>query len=73
MLDNLFSSPRMCARINSSWLRGPIDEFLKHLAGQRYSRGTMRLCSYRLLSLGEFMAQQGVNDLVAVPAWIDPY
>lgn len=73
MLDSLFSSQRACARINGSWLREPIDAFLRHLAGQQYSRGTMRLGSYRLLSLGEFMAQQGVRDLAAVPEWIEPF
>ena len=33
----------------------------------------MRLLSYRLLSLGEFMARHGIGELAAVPAWIDPY
>jgi len=33
----------------------------------------MRLCSYRLLAFGEFMARQGVGDLAALPAWIDPF
>src|SRR3954470_19302286 len=73
MLDSFHSSPRACARISRSWLREPIDAFLKHLAAQHYSRGTMRLCSYRLLAFGEFMARQGVGDLAALPAWIDPF
>ena len=54
-------------------MRKPIDAFLKHLAAQRYSQGTLRLCSYRLLAFGEFMARQGVGDLAALPAWIDPF
>jgi integrase/recombinase XerD len=73
MLESLLSSPEACARIGSSWLRQPIDEFLMHLAAQRYSRGTMRVCSYQLLAFGEFLAQQGIRDLVALPAWIEPF
>jgi len=73
MLDSLLSNPRARARISGSWLRGPIEDCLKHLAEQRYSQGTMRLLSYRLLSLGEFMGRQEVCELAAVPTWIDPY
>src|ERR1700674_4009787 len=73
MLESLLSSPEACARIGSSWLRQPIDEFLMHLAAQRYSRGTMRVCSYQLLAFGEFLAQQGVFDLTVLPVWIGPF
>lgn len=73
MLDDLFSNEKMRARCCRSWLRKPIEEFLNHLAAQRYSRGTMRVCSYRLLSLGEFTARQGVNNIVSLPEWIDPF
>lgn len=73
MLDTLLSNQRGRARIHGSWLREPIDDLLKDMAGQRYSEGTMRLLSYRLLSLDEFMARQGVRELAAVPEWIDRY
>jgi integrase/recombinase XerD len=73
MLDALFINARMQARCRRSWLREPIDDFVTELAGQGYSRSTLRLGSYRLLALGEFMARQGVKDVVALPAWIAPF
>ena len=73
MLESVLSSPEAHARIGRSWLRKPIDDFLMHLAEHRYSRGTMRVCSYQLLAFGEFLAQQGILDLAIMPAWIDPF
>jgi site-specific recombinase XerD len=73
MLESVLSSPEAHARIGRSWLRKPINDFLMHLAEHRYSRGTMRVCSYQLLAFGEFLAQQGVLDLAIMPAWIDPF
>jgi integrase/recombinase XerD len=73
MLESLLSSPKASARIGRSWLRKPIDDFLMHLAEQRYSRGTMRVCSYQLLAFGEFLAQQGIRDLAVLPEWIVPF
>lgn len=72
MLD-LFSNEWMRTRCCRSWLREPIDDFLKHLAAQRYNRSTLRLCSFRLLAFGEFTARQGVHDLVSLPQWIEPF
>jgi integrase/recombinase XerD len=73
MLESLLSSPEAHARIGRSWLRKPIDDFLMHLAEQRYSRGTMRTCSYQLLAFGEFLTQQGICDLKVIPVWIGPF
>jgi site-specific recombinase XerD len=73
MLESLLSNPEACARISRSWLREPIDDFLMHLAAQRYSQGTMRLCSSQLLAFGEFLTRQGIRDLVVLPEWIDPF
>jgi integrase/recombinase XerD len=73
MLEGLLSSPEACARIDRSWLRQPIDAFLRHLAAQRYSRGTLRVCSYQLLAFGEFLAQQGIRDLAVLPEGVDPF
>jgi integrase/recombinase XerD len=73
MLESVLFTPNAHARIGRSWLRQPIDSFLLHLAEQRYSRGTMRVCSYQLLAFGEFLAQQGVFDLAVLPVWIGPF
>ena len=73
MLESVLPSPRASARIERSWLRQPIDDFLMHLAACRYSRGTMRDCSYQLLAFGEFLERQGISDLAVLPKWIDPY
>jgi site-specific recombinase XerD len=73
MLDELFSSPRARARSSRSWLRGPIEDFLKHLAAQRYNRSTLRVCSYSLLAFGEFTAAQGIRQTAALPQWVDPF
>jgi integrase/recombinase XerD len=73
MLESVLSSPKAHARIGRSWLRKPIDDFLMHLSGERYSPGTMRVCSYQLLAFGEFLAQQGISDVMAIPLWIGPY
>lgn len=73
MLDDLFANARMQTRCRQSWLREPIDEFLKHLAERNYNRNTLRQCSYHLLSLGEFAARQDVKDVAALPQWIEPF
>jgi integrase/recombinase XerD len=73
MLESVLFTPNAHARISRSWLREPIDHFLLHLAEQRYSRGTMRVCSYQLLAFGEFLAQQGIFDLTVLPLWIGPF
>ena len=73
MLDDLFSSPRARARSRRSWLREPIDDYLEHLAAQRFNRSTLRLSSYSLLSFGEFTATQGVRQFASLPQWVDPF
>ena len=73
MLESVLSSPKAHARIGRSWLRKPIDDFLMRLSEERYSPGTMRVCSYQLLAFGEFLAQQGISDVMAIPLWIGPY
>jgi site-specific recombinase XerD len=73
MLEKLLSSPEACARIDRSWLRKPIEDFLSHLDAQRYSSGTMRIGSYQLLAFGEFVAQQGIRELVVLPEWVGPF
>ena len=73
MLESVLFTLHAHTRIGRSWLREPIDNFLLHLAEQRYSRGTMRVCSYQLLAFGEFLAQQGVFDLTVLPVWIGPF
>jgi integrase/recombinase XerD len=73
MLDQLFSNPRTRARIGRSWLAGPIDDFLQHLAAQRFNSSTLRLCSYRLLAFGEFAARQGVGDIHSLSQCVEPF
>jgi len=73
LLDDLFPGPKARARVGRSWLQGPIDGFLCHLAAQRFNWRTLRNCAYQLLAFGEFTARQGVGDLAALPLWVETF
>jgi hypothetical protein len=49
----LYVGPKARERARRCWLRPSIDGFLRHLAEQRYSQGTLRLHALQLLAFGE--------------------
>jgi site-specific recombinase XerD len=73
MLDELYRRPYWVERSRRSWLRGSIDQFLSHLAAQRFSEATLRTDACRLLAFGEFTAQQGVTELEQLPLWREAF
>lgn len=73
MFEALFTNAAMQARVRHSSLRDPIEGYLATLADQGFSRSTLRHRSYSLLSVGEFMARQGVKDVATLPCWIEPF
>lgn len=71
MLDELFSNPKTLARCRTSWLREVIESYLGMLAAQEYQTSTMRMRAFLLLSFGEFTANQGIQDVLQLPQWIE--
>jgi site-specific recombinase XerD len=54
-------------------LRDLIDQFLNHLAAQRFSEATLRTDASRLLAFAEFTARQGVTELGQLPLWQEAF
>jgi site-specific recombinase XerD len=73
MLEDLYLTPRGAERARRSWLREPISHYFEGLIAQKFKRSSLTSYANRLLSFGEFLERQGVQEITHLPRWIDAF
>lgn len=73
MLDTVYSGQRAMERVRRSWLRPLIDSYFRELAARQVKKITLLVYANALLSFGEFLEREGVQEIVQLPRWIQPF
>jgi integrase/recombinase XerD len=73
MLQGVYVCPKAIARARRSWLLPYVEMYFEDLTAKRFKKRSLRLYTNYLLSFGEFLERQGVQDISRLPEWIEPF
>src|SRR4051812_17958625 len=73
MLAWLSARPPLALRLARSPPKDWGRDYPHRLAGQGYSKETLRKCAGHLLAFGEFLERQDCSDLDDVARWVEPF
>lgn len=73
MLERYFVRPATVDRIRSSWIAGPIEQYVSSLAEQGYAARNVFRRVPILVQFGEFARERGAMRIEALPAVVDAF
>jgi integrase/recombinase XerD len=73
MTASPFPSPRTLARIQQTWLKDRITEYLIGLAAQGFKIQTMRAYAHQLRGFGEYVERRGVREPTQLACQIESF
>lgn len=73
MLERYYVRPDTIDRIRSSWIAGPVDQYVAWLAEQKYSCRSVSRRIPLLVKFGEFARAHGADSLESLPPQVEPF
>jgi site-specific recombinase XerD len=73
MLERYYIRPKTLDEIRSSWIAGPIEEYVEWLSKQGYAARNVFHRVPLLRHFGEFARSHGATSLKALPAHLEPF